>query len=126
VVLGKKKSNSSVPDDTPELTFEQSLERLEDVVRQLEQGKIGLSESLERYEEGVRFLRLCYRTLETAERKIELLAGVDSDGNARTEAFDDDDLTIDEKAVARSRRRSRSKPRKDDLDDPADSTGSLF
>ena len=41
--------------------------------RLLEGGQLGLSESLARYEHGVKYLKFCYRQLERAERKIELL-----------------------------------------------------
>lgn len=69
-------------------TFEQALERLEAIVHQLEDGQIGLEESLARYEEGVALLKRCYGILETAEQRVALLTGVDGDGNAVTEPFD--------------------------------------
>ena len=43
--------------DSPD--FEASLARLEEIVHQLEQGELGLNESLQRYEEGVARLREC-------------------------------------------------------------------
>jgi exodeoxyribonuclease VII small subunit len=110
----------------PQPTFEQSLERLEDIVHQLEDGKLGLSESLERYEEGVRHLKLCHQALESAERKIELLAGVDAEGNPVTEPFDDQDLTLDEKAASRTRRRSRPAQKRSDASDLENPPGALF
>jgi exodeoxyribonuclease VII small subunit len=69
--------------------FEQSLARLEEIVHQLEEGDVGLEESLAKYEEGVKLLRQAYDLLQKAERKIELLSGVDADGNPTTEPFDD-------------------------------------
>jgi exodeoxyribonuclease VII small subunit len=104
--LAKKKA-SPKPENEEQLTFEQSLEKLETVVRRLEEGQLGLGESLECYEQGVKHLKRCYRALEEAERKIELLAGVDADGNPVTEAFDDADMALEEKAAARSQRRTR-------------------
>ena len=44
---------------TESVTFEQALERLEAVVRDLESGETGLDRSLERYEEGVQLLKRC-------------------------------------------------------------------
>ena len=70
-------------------SFEQSLDRLEEIVHQLEEGDLGLEESLAKYEEGVKLLRQAYDLLQKAERKIELLSGVDADGNPTTEPFDD-------------------------------------
>ena len=95
---------------------------LEQVVRQLEEGRLGLSESLECYEHGVKHLKQCYRALETAERKIELLAGVDAEGNPISEPFDEGEMSLDEKATSRSKRRSRKRP--DDLG--TQTTGTLF
>jgi exodeoxyribonuclease VII small subunit len=77
--------DSSDPQETPEPTgganFEETLGRLEEIVHDLEDGKIGLDEALERYEEGVGLLRKAYETLQCAERKIALLTGLDSEGN---------------------------------------------
>jgi exodeoxyribonuclease VII small subunit len=70
-------------------SFEQSLKRLEEIVHLLEEGDLGLNEALERYEEGVVLLRQSYDLLQRAERKIELLSGVDAEGNPITQTFDD-------------------------------------
>ena len=91
------------------LGFEAALETLETIVSQLEDGQLPLAESLDRYEQGVTHLRTCYQILEKAERRIELLRGVDADGKPTTEPLSDDaETTLDEKAARRSRRRSRS------------------
>ena len=74
---------------TGERSFEQALAALEQVVRDLEDGRLGLAESLARYEEGVKLLKNCYAQLEQAERRIELLTGVDAAGNAIVAPFDD-------------------------------------
>ena len=71
------------------VTFEQSLKRLEEIVHLLEEGDVGLNEALERYEEGVKLLRQSYELLQRAERRIELLSGVDAEGNPITQPFDD-------------------------------------
>jgi exodeoxyribonuclease VII small subunit len=87
-------------------SFEESLDELETIVGDLESGKLGLSEALARYELGVRHLKVCQQLLERAERKIELLSGLDADGNPITEPFDDRTLeSLDEKAAARGERR---------------------
>ena len=71
------------------LSFEDALRQLDEIVGDLEQGRLGLSESLARYEEGVGHLKRCYEMLGAAEKKIELLSGVDADGNPITEPFDE-------------------------------------
>jgi exodeoxyribonuclease VII small subunit len=96
------------PDQQP--TFEQALAQLEEIVHELEEGQIGLNEALARYEQGVKLLRQCYELLQRAERKIELLSGLDAEGNPVTEPFRDDALSLDEKAQSRSRRRTAPGP----------------
>ncbi len=98
-------SDASPPDESP--TFERSLAELETIVRQLEDGEVGLAEALGRYEQGVKLLKQCYQWLERAERKIELLTGVDSQGNPITQPFDDTaSADLEQKAQARSKRRT--------------------
>lgn len=98
-----KKNNPESVDD--KLNFEDALERLEEIVRTMEEGQLGLNESLERYEEGVKLLRQSYELLQRAERKIELLSGVDADGNPVTQPFDDT-ATFEGREPGRKRRRS--------------------
>jgi len=121
------KQNSQTPtNDEPVVTFEESLAKLERSVRQLEEGKLGLSESLQCYEEGVKQLKQCYRDLESAERKIELLAGVDAEGKPVTEPFDEREMTLDEKAASRSQRRSRPANRASPTAEESGPPGGLF
>ncbi len=107
--MGKEKQQD-------ELTFEQALESLQEIVAQLENGQLGLSESLECYQQGIGLLKHCHATLAGAERKIELLTGVDGDGNAVTRDFDDAETTLEQKQASRSRRRSAG----EDVDEPDD------
>ena len=108
--MGKNKSDDSAGQQP---TFEEALEELEAIVHELEEGEIGLNEALARYEHGVKLLRQCYDLLERAERKIELLGGVDAQGKPVTEPFADAALSLDEKAQRRSRRRTTGDPSED-------------
>jgi exodeoxyribonuclease VII small subunit len=54
-------------------TFESSLEELERIVRELEQGELPLERSLELFEQGVALSRECQDRLNQAERRIEIL-----------------------------------------------------
>jgi len=54
-------------------TFESSLEELERIVRELEQGELTLEKSLELFERGVKLSRECQERLNQAERRIEIL-----------------------------------------------------
>ena len=67
-----------------DITFEDALQRLEQLVDQLEAGKLGLEESLKVFEEGVGLARRCARYLDDAEKRIELLTR-DESGTLRTE-----------------------------------------
>ena len=101
--MSKKKTASE--NDAP--TFEESLGELESIVGELESGKLGLSDALARYELGVKHLKSCHELLERVERKIELLSGLDAEGNPITAPFDEgDDASLEEKASARGRRRT--------------------
>lgn len=53
--------------------FEPSLQRLEEIVRLLEDGTLPLEQSLALFEEGVGLSRRCLDILGDAERKVELL-----------------------------------------------------
>jgi exodeoxyribonuclease VII small subunit len=61
-----------MPNDKPK-TFESSLEELERIVRDLEQGELPLEKSLELFEQGVKLSRECQERLNQAERRIEIL-----------------------------------------------------
>lgn len=95
------------PSDADALTFEQALEQLEAIVARLEGGQLGLSDALGQFERGIRILQQCYRQLEQAEQKIELLSGVDPAGRAQAEPFAEAEMSLEEKQAARGRRRSR-------------------
>ena len=55
------------------LNFEQSLERLEEIVRLLERGETPLEESLGLFEEGTGLVRSCEKYLGQAEQKVVML-----------------------------------------------------
>jgi len=67
-------------------TFEASLEALEQIVRQLEDGDLPLEKSLELFEHGVRLSRECQERLSQAERRIEILLR-DNQGRPVAAAF---------------------------------------
>lgn len=66
--------------------FEESLKRLEEIVAAMESGSLPLDQALERYEEGIRLARFCARTLDDAEKRIEILAKGGS-GEAEVKPF---------------------------------------
>ncbi len=56
-----------------EKSFEDNLKRLEEISSKLEGEDIGISESIELYEEGINLSKLCYETLKNAEVKVKEL-----------------------------------------------------
>lgn len=69
-------------------SFEASLEALEQIVRDLEQGDLPLEKSLELFEQGIRLSRECQERLSQAERRIEVLLR-DNQGRPVVSAFED-------------------------------------
>jgi len=67
-------------------SFEASLARLEEIVKLLEAGDLGLDAALGLYEEGVRLSGHCTRLLDGAEKRIELVTRA-KDGSVELEEF---------------------------------------
>ena len=61
--------------------FEDALEKLETIVKELEQGELSLEASLARYEQGVSLARFCHGKLEEAEKRIEVHAFIGDAGH---------------------------------------------
>ncbi|HEX6986424.1 MAG TPA: exodeoxyribonuclease VII small subunit [Planctomycetaceae bacterium] len=99
--------------------FEDALCELEAIARELEEGTLGLDESLRRFEQGVGLLRHCYGILDSAERKIALLTGFDGEGNPVLEPFDAT-ATAEQGTAGRRKARSAS-PVETDSDGEGDS-----
>ena len=74
--------------DISQMSFEDALRALEDVVRRLETGEVPLDESISLYERGEKLRKHCQARLDAAQARIEkIVAG--PDGNAAgTEPFD--------------------------------------
>ena len=53
--------------------FEKSVAELEDIVRQMEQGELGLEQSLSLYQRGISLVRGCREALDSAEQRIRQL-----------------------------------------------------
>jgi exodeoxyribonuclease VII small subunit len=64
----KASGTSAKPD-----SFEKNLERLDAIVRQLEDAELPLEKALELYEEGMGLSSVCQQQLEAAEGRVEIL-----------------------------------------------------
>jgi exodeoxyribonuclease VII small subunit len=66
-----------------ELSFEDALKKLEEIVTDLETGSLSLDDSLAKFESGVIISRLCNKKLKEAKQKVEKL--VEKNGTVYTE-----------------------------------------
>ncbi len=70
-------------------TFEESIERLEQIVRSMERGDIPLDESLKLFQEGTELVRRCEKLLTDAELYVVKIT-TDAAGETSQEAFSDE------------------------------------
>ena len=54
-------------------SFEENMEELENIVKELEEGNLNLEKSVEKFEEGMKISKTCNEMLEDAEKKISIL-----------------------------------------------------
>ncbi len=66
--------------------FEKSMERLDEIVRALEEGSEGLDAALKLYEEGLSLVRQCSERLDSAEQTVKMLQ-MKADGSYSMEDF---------------------------------------
>ena len=68
-------------------SFEEMMQNLEAIAKDLESGDLSLDDSVKKFEEGMKISKECSRILEDAEKKITILTK-DSEGNLKEESFD--------------------------------------
>jgi len=81
-------SENASTSDTPQLSFEESIRRLAEIVEKLERGDLPLEESVALFEDGVRLARASQSQLSQAEKRVEELLAVDASGTAITKDLD--------------------------------------
>ena len=74
--------------DPPNKSFEAALDELEQVVEQLESGKMALEDSLAAFEKGVGLVKYCNQKLNEVEKKVELLVK-DKEGKLQLKNLED-------------------------------------
>lgn len=72
------------------MKFEEALAKLEEAVRLLEGGKLTLDESIEKYEDTLKYVRICNEMLEKAEQKVKILTA-SADGTVSDRPFNQDE-----------------------------------
>ena len=68
-------------------TFEQSMQRLEQIVRAMERGDVPLEESLKLFQEGTELVRSCGKILDEAQLQVSKIMTA-ADGTPVEEAFE--------------------------------------
>lgn len=70
-------------------TFEESIRRLEEIVRSMEKGDVALDESLKLFQEGTELVRSCGKLLDEAQMQVKLVMTA-QDGSPVLEEFKDE------------------------------------
>jgi exodeoxyribonuclease VII small subunit len=71
------------------MTFEESMQRLEQIVRAMERGEVPLEESLRLFQEGTQLVAACEKLLENAQLQVKKVVTA-PDGSPVLEEFADD------------------------------------
>jgi len=69
--------------------FEDALEKLENIVREMEAGEMPLDSALKSFEEGIRLIRFCSTKLDETQRRVEQL--LEKENSLQTKNFQDED-----------------------------------
>jgi len=88
--MEKKKTAKAMAEKTEKIDFEKALTQLEEIAVKLEDGDLGLDESISQFEKGMKLAKFCRQKLDEAERKIEILQkGADGQVSAKEVDVDD-------------------------------------
>lgn len=82
-----KENAAEAPPEVGALSFEAALAELEEIVRQLEQGRSSLDEAISAYERGAQLKKHCEKKLEEARMRVEKIS-IGPDGPQGTEPAD--------------------------------------
>ncbi|RGS70908.1 exodeoxyribonuclease VII small subunit [Mitsuokella sp. AF21-1AC] len=71
-----------------ELSFEESLGKLEEIVKTMEEGSLSLRDLMTNYSEGVQLAKNCLTALDRAEKTMDLLVKEGEDGTVKEEQLE--------------------------------------
>ena len=116
-----KKRVKETKEKQPELSFEDAMRAAEAIVHELEEGTLDLTDSLQKYERGIKLLRQCFELLDKAELRVSQLSGFDAEGRMIMADFQaEEEGDLEQKARSRARRRTAAQP---DQQPPHESAG---
>jgi exodeoxyribonuclease VII small subunit len=113
----------SRPSSAPEPSFEEAMERLEEIVSAMEGERMPLEDMVQSYAEGAQLLKVCRQRIEVARQRVELItADLDGTGKASLSTFDADSAEAtpespNKQRSTNARRPSPAKPTSDDDED---------
>ncbi len=81
----EEKTDGTGTEEDTEVSFEDALSQLEDVIHRMETGESPLESLVENYQSGVRLLKLCRSKIELAEMKVKEVT--DKDGKLESQEF---------------------------------------
>ena len=92
-----------------EPTFEQAMERLEEIVAGMEGERMALDEMVCSYEEGMRLLKVCRQRIDSARRRVEMIVA-ETEGKAALAPFEPTaaEESAEEKTKPAARRRVKT------------------
>lgn len=104
-----------------EVSFEDAMQRLDDIVASMEGERMSLEDMVRSYEEGVRLLRVCRGRIDSAKRRVETITADLDGGKASLAPFDPADAaespaaTADESDNKPKLRRGKPDSKPDDI-----------
>ncbi len=101
-----------------ELTFEDAVARVEEIVGLMETDRLPLAEMIARYEEGTALLKICRARIEDAQQKVDLITRRGQQGAVEAQPFTPDETPTAESGRVRSKagdRRIFDKPDDDSI-----------
>lgn len=75
--------------DSDQFNFEQSIDKLSQIVEQMEKGDLPLEQALKQFESGIKITRECQTALKSAQQKVEQL--IEKNGNTEIGEYDSSD-----------------------------------
>ncbi|MEA1969468.1 MAG: exodeoxyribonuclease VII small subunit [Thermodesulfobacteriota bacterium] len=70
-------------------TFEESMEQLEEIVKELESGQLPLEKAIKKFEQGMKHSQFCFKKLDETEKRVRVLLK-DNQGNIKEDFFEED------------------------------------
>ena len=84
-LMAEEKTDETGTEEDTEVSFEDALSQLEEVVHRMETGESPLESLVENYQSGIRLLKVCRSKIERAEMKVKEVT--DQDGELELRNF---------------------------------------